>query len=156
MKYILTILLAVTCSLQVYADSNSATFNQAGFSIDVLDAKANSAGSQRLIMMLPASNGFSANVNVQIQPYPGSLKDYKKLSEAQFTQMGLKTISISENENKVYWEYSGNVQGKNLHFYAKIIKVDNLFYLATGTDLESNWPKTSKNIRSVVNSFITQ
>ena len=153
MKYIFTILLAVTCSLQVYADSNSATFNQAGFSIDILDAKSSDAGSQRLMMMLPASNGFAANVNVQIQPYPGSLKDYKKFSEAQFTQMGLKTLSILEKESEIYWEYSGNIQGKDLHFYAKVIKVDHLFYLATGTDLESNWPKTSKNIKSVVNSF---
>ena len=88
MKHLLTILLAVTFSLQAYAGSSSATFNQAGFSINVIDSEASNAGSQALMMMMPALNGFSANVNVQIQPYPGSLEDYKKLSEAQFVQMG--------------------------------------------------------------------
>ncbi len=156
MKHLLTILLAVTFSLQAYAGSSSATFNQAGFSINVLDSEASNAGSQPLMMMMPALNGFSANVNVQIQPYPGSLEDYKKLSEAQFVQMGLITISSSENGNEIHWEYSGNMQGKNMHFYSKAIKVGNLFYLATGTDLESNWPKTSNKIKSVINSFTTK
>ena len=156
MKHLFTILLTVTFSLSVHADSNSAIFNQAGFSINVLDSKVSNAGSQPLTMMLPALNGFSANINVQIQPYPGSLEDYKKLSEAQFIQMGLKTISSSGKGNEIYWEYSGNIQGNNMHFYAKAIKVGNLFYLATGTDLESNWSKTSNNIKSVINSFRTQ
>ncbi|MEN8148058.1 MAG: hypothetical protein ABFR02_10640 [Campylobacterota bacterium] len=156
MKHLFTIILAVTFSLLAHADSSSATFNQAGFSINTFDAKASNAGSQPLTMMLPASNGFSANVNVQIQPFPGSLNDYKNLSEAQFVQMGLKTISSSENGNELYWEYAGNIQGKNMHFFAKAIKVGNLFYLATGTDLESNWPKTSKKIKSVITSFVTQ
>lgn len=156
MKHLYAIMFLVTFSLLAHADTSPAKFNQAGFSINVLDSETSNAGSQPLMMMMPALNGFSANVNVQIQPYPGSVKDYKKLSEAQFVQMGLKTISSSENGNEIHWEYSGNINGKKMHFYSKAIKVGNLFYLATGTDLEVNWAQTSKKIKSVINSFSTK
>jgi len=151
MKHLFSILLAVVFSLQAYADS--AIFNNAGFSINVLDANVSDAISQPLAMRLPASNGFSANVNVQIQPFPGSTKDYKKMSNAQFEQMGINVITCTEKQGATYWEYAGTMQGRQLHFYAKAIKVGHLFYLATGTDLESNWSKTSKSIKAVIDSF---
>ena len=38
-------------------------------------------------MFLPVSDGFAPNVNVNIQPYPGSIKDYIGLSKGQFQKM---------------------------------------------------------------------
>lgn len=151
MKFLLgTILLGL---ISINANAESAKFSSAGFSIDILDDKASNAGSQPLMMALPAVNGFAANVNVQIQPYPGSVEDYKKLSSAQFLQLGLETITSSTKGNEIIFEYTGSLQGNMLHFYAKAIKVGDLFYLATATDLASQWPNTGKKLKSVVDSF---
>src|SRR5690554_7551531 len=75
----------------VFADE--LVFKQAGFSIDVLDRAPTAEGAQPLQMFLAPVDGFAANVNVQIQPYAESLQDYKKLSDAQFEEFGLKVIS---------------------------------------------------------------
>jgi len=39
---------------------------------------------QALMMFLPVTDGFAANVNVQIQPYAGTIEDYTALSLQQF------------------------------------------------------------------------
>lgn len=154
MKISKSIIFTALLSLSVISQAEVMNFKEAGFSIKPLDGKPGSAGSQTLMMRLPAVNGFSGNVNVQIQPYPGTMEDYLKLSEAQFSQMGLKLISKSLNGNELYIEYSGFMQGNNLHFYAKAIKVNGLFYLATATDLESQWASSSTKLKSVIDSFV--
>ena len=153
MKNLFLILLL---SINSLAYAETVKFNESGFSIDILDEKPSNAGSQPLQMLLPAVNGFSANVNVQIQPYPGTLEEYKKLSEAQFIQLGLKTIASSTRGSAVVFEYSGFMMGNELHFYAKAIKKGNLFYLATATDLDSEWHKNSSRLKSIVNSFVLE
>ena len=149
-------LLLLTFSMFSYGDSSQINFSQAGFSINALDGAPSEAGSQPLMMLLPAVNGFSANVNVQIQPYPGTIDEYKKLSDSQFEQMGLKTISSSIKGNVLYIEYSGNMQGKNLHFYSKAIKKGNKFYLATATDSDSQWSLNRNKLKLVVDSLVLQ
>jgi hypothetical protein len=157
MKSFIVVLLLVCSSVWVYAaQSDHVTFDQAGFSIDILDAPKSSTGSKPLIMTLPARNGFSANVNILIQPYPGSLQDYKELSQTQFKQLGLRVIDSDESKNTLTWEYAGKMSGREFHFVAKVIKEGNLFYLATGTDLEINWPITSAQLKRVVKSFTTK
>jgi hypothetical protein len=152
-KFLSGIIFLLTVSVFSYGDNDTIRFEQAGFSINPLDQKASSAGSQPITMMLPAVNGFSANVNVQIQPYPGTLEEYEDLSKSQFKQLGLKTISTSRTKTMLVLEYSGIMQGRHLHFYAKAAKVGELFYLATATDLESEWVSNSNKLKSVIDSF---
>ena len=99
------IILIALLSINSLAFAETAKFNESGFSIDILDEQPGNAGSQPLQMLLPAVNGFSANVNVQIQPYPGTLVEYKNLSEAQFVQLGLKTITSSTKGSAVVFDY---------------------------------------------------
>jgi hypothetical protein len=56
-----------------------------GFLIDVTDVKPWANASTPLVMCLPASEGFAPNINVTIQPYPGSIKEYISLSKRQFS-----------------------------------------------------------------------
>jgi hypothetical protein len=156
MKKLCITLLSLTFSMFSYGESNQVSFNQAGFSINALDSPPSQAGSQPLTMMLAVTNGFSANVNVQIQPYQGTLEEYKTLTDSQFVQMGLKTISSTIKGNSFHVEYSGNMQGNELHFYAKAIKKGSSFYLATATDRESQWHINAAKLKSVVDSFVLQ
>ena len=129
------------------------TFDEAGFSIKALDGEPGQAGTQPLTMMLAARNGFAANVNVQIQAYPGSMQDYIELSKAQFEQMGLKMVNKRIEGDTIWFEYAGDMNGRSLHFYSKAVKKGKFFYLATGTDLEQNWQHSSAQLKAVVDSL---
>src|ERR1700756_4683649 len=64
-----------------------------GFQIDSLDATINSSPAKALIMFLPESDGFQPNINVIVQPYNGTIKDYIALSKGQFEQLQFKVIA---------------------------------------------------------------
>src|ERR1700722_3913498 len=64
-----------------------------GFQIDALDAVPDAASTTALQLCLPATEGFAPNINVQIQPYSGLIKDYDTLSKQQFGDMKWKVIS---------------------------------------------------------------
>jgi len=155
MKHLISAIL-VFITFSAYSNPASVKFADAGFSIDILDAKPNNFNSQPLSMTLPPVKGFSANVIVQIQPFTGTVEEYLELSEKQFQSMGLKVISNKTNGNEVLLEYKGNLLKRDLHFYAKAVKKDKIFYLITATDLESEWEKTSVKLKSVVDSFVTE
>lgn len=128
-------------------------FEEAGFSIKALDAPPGTAGAQPLTMLLPASDGFSANVNVQIQPYNGSLAQYKNLSDAQFKQFGFKPLISKVSNGSVIFEYTGSMSGKTLHWYSRGYKKGDFVYLVTATAQAANWQKTKNKLMSVVDSF---
>ncbi|WP_440875274.1 hypothetical protein [Thalassotalea sp. PLHSN55] len=135
------------------AQAGTLDFSNAGFTIDSLDAPATAAGGQPLQMLLPAQNGFSANVNVQIQPYPGTMAEYMALSFGQFEQMGITKIASREEGDTSFFEYKGALQGQNLHWYAKAVKSGDFVYLVTATDIEQNWESNKQQLMSVVDSF---
>ena len=134
-------------------NAGTLVFEQSGYSIQSLDSPPPLAGVQPLQMLLPAVNGFSANVNVQIQPYNGTLSQYKDISDSQFKQYGFKPILSKINSNNVTFEYTGAMSGKNLHWYSKAYKKGDFIYLVTATEQESNWEKTKNKLMSVVDSF---
>lgn len=151
-KFILLIALTFTHT----SFAGEMLYKDAGFSIDVLDTTVPKQGLQPLQMFLPAVNGFAANINVQIQPYPESIEDYKKLSEDQFVVLGLTKISSSLEGNTLIIEYRGELNERNLHFYAKAVKKGEFVYLATATDLVTEWPKKSTQLKKAVNSLQLQ
>ncbi|MBI3186627.1 MAG: hypothetical protein HYZ31_02000 [Gammaproteobacteria bacterium] len=128
-------------------------FDKAGFEISTLEAPPGPEGTQALIMMLPAEGGFAANVNVQIQPYAGSLADYKKLSESQFSQLGFKVMTSAIDKNILTFEYAGSMSDQTLHWYSRAIKKGNFIYLVTATSQERNWLKNKAALETSVNSF---
>jgi hypothetical protein len=131
------------------------TFKQAGFSIAPLD-EPQKGPSQTLIMFLPASDGFAPNVNVQIQPYSGSIDAYADLSKTQFKQVGFKLLSENKSgKAEITFEYSGTLQGRNFHWYARAIQNGGIIYLVTATATEEQWSKVADKLKVCVNSFET-
>ena len=125
-----------------------------GFQIDPLDAPPSNAPAQALMTFLPPKNNFAANVNVQIQPYSEGIKHYITLSEGQFKQAGLQVISEKQNaDNEWVCEYSGDLQGRVLHFYSRAIFRGNKIYLITATDLNQDWNEDSMALKKCVDSF---
>ena len=129
-----------------------------GFSIETLDSKPSvSTSTMALMQFLPVTEGFGPNINVVIQPYPGSIKDFGALSKDQFKKMNW--VIISEKQiGDVEWmvEYKGPMNGRDLHFYARAISIGSKVYLVTATAKDSQWDSVGSILRSRVDSFKTK
>ena len=126
-----------------------------GFTMDVLDAVAPpDSPAQAVVSFLPAQDGFAPNVNVVIQPFPGTIKDYVSLSKAQFEEMKWSIIS-ERTASDTEWiaEYSGSMQQTSLHWYARAILKSGKVYLVTATASESAWKTVADSLRKSVDSF---
>jgi hypothetical protein len=144
--------LSCAASLQVRATTIELPLY--GFQIDALDAKPDAAATTALQLCLPATEGFAPNINVQIQPYTGAIKDYVTLSKQQFEGMKWKVVSekqVGDNEWSV--EYTGALGNNDLHFYARAISKDGKVYLATATAKESQWPTVGDTLLQHLQSF---
>jgi len=136
--------------------SNAATIDLPvyGFEIDALEAPVGQAPVSALMTFLPVSDSFGPNINVQIQPYAGTMAEYATVSKGQFDQM--KWTVVSENMvGDTGWvvEYKGSMQGRDLHFYARAYAKDGKVYLATGVTTETQWPTLGATIRKHVDTF---
>ena len=105
-------------------------------------------------MTLTPTDGFSGNVNVQIQPYAGTLAEYVTLSLEQFkagklTVLDQRTLSKSV----AIIEYTGKLQGRSLHWYARLELFNGNIYLATATSLETQWTKESSQLKACIDSL---
>src|SRR5437016_8997831 len=104
--------------------TNRLKFPAAGFSIAPLDSPPGNATYQALLMCLPPTENFAGNVNVQIQPYNGTLDEYMTLTSSQFKSAGLKVVEQKRLAKSVAaFEYYGEMQGKSLHWYARAEKL---------------------------------
>jgi hypothetical protein len=129
-------------------------FPKYGFQINALENSPADTPVQALIMFLPAKNGFAPNVNVNIQPYGGTVKDYISLSKKQFEQMKWKVLSEKEpSANEWLCEYSGDMQQSSLHWYARAVLKSGKVYLITGTAREDDWADCSAELEKCVDSF---
>ncbi len=125
-----------------------------GFSMEIpVSNSADSAIHQLAVFFLPTSDGFSANVNVQKQKFVDSIKTYDQISTVQLNSMGLTIISREMSDNMVVYEYTGDAQGRSLHWYAKAIKNGSYVYLVTATGLESKWPVQKQELMKAIDSF---
>ena len=128
-------------------------FSKSGFSIDNLDTSPTSGIVYPVQMFLPPLNGFTPNVNVQIQAYNGTIKEYRELSEGQFKQFNFTILSIQETGNSLSLEYTGSMQGVSLHWYAKAFKKGDHVYLVTDTGTQADWEVNKEELIANVNSF---
>ena len=90
-----TILFLVTLafSLPAAESTNKLHFPVSGFSIAPLEVSPGDKTGQALMMFLPVAGNFSANVNVQIQPYTGTIEEYTTLTLKQFKDAGIKLVA---------------------------------------------------------------
>ncbi len=121
-------------------------------SIKTLNAGSSQVNYVPLIMCMPPTDGFSSNVNINVQIYSGSLEDYIQLSKSQFTQMDLNILRAEIIEGFGVFEYTGKIQKREMHCYAKVLKRQGKIYLITGTTLKSLWNKDKQEIIDCVNS----
>jgi len=147
-------LVAALFSLSHQAMANAIEFPQYGFQIDALDAPASEQPASALIMFLPPSDGFSPNINIQIQPYTGTIKEYADLSKGQFSKMNWKVLSESQPaENEWVVEYEGTTTGRDLHFLARAVAKEGKVYLVTATAAKSQWESVQETLKKHVQSF---
>src|SRR5213075_3222637 len=121
----IAILLLATLALSLPAadSTNRLHFPVSGFSIAPLEAPLGEKPSQSLMIFLPVTGKLAANVNVQIQPYSGSIVDYTTLSLKQFEDAGLKVIEQKKaGKSGAVFEYTGEMERRALHWYARAEK----------------------------------
>jgi len=149
-------LLLATVTVAAAADStNRLHFPAAGFSVAALDGVPGEATYQTLMMFLPAKEGFAPNVNVQIQqPYLGTIEDYSELTLEQFKEAKMKVLEKKTvGKSTAIFEYTGEMQGHTLHWYARAVKSGSKVYLITATDSAANWTKDAAQLKACVDSF---
>lgn len=110
-------------------------------------------GGQVFQYFLPAADGFAANVNLQIQPYEGSLEDYEALSVQQFEQLDFEMLDLARGENELIFEYTGSMQGTEFHWFSRVLKEGNYFYVVTATALAERWDTEREALVESVDSF---
>ncbi len=143
----------VLCAAAAAAQEPRLRFQANGFSIAPLEATDDRAVYQILVMMLPATQSFAPSVNVQSQPFAGTMEEFVSLSRQQFTAEGLSIVSEKLGSNAVSWEYTGEVRGLQLHWYATAQAGNRKIYLVTATALEQQWDTVAADLRKCVDSF---
>ena len=135
--------------------TNRLNFPAAGFSIAPLEVAPGQSPQQALIMFLPVTEGFAANVNVQIQPYTGTMEEYVALTFKQFKTVHVKVLEQKTTKSVARFEYAGEMQqgGRSLHWYARAEKSGDSVFLVTATAAPSQWNKESARLKSCVDSF---
>ena len=149
---VLLFLLGLTPAL---ASDARLEFREAGFSIAPLQTSSDGVPYQVLLMFLPpTSESFSPNVNVQLQPYPGTREQYLALTKQQFQAGGLTVIQAKlDGKSDIVFEYEGSTQGRNLHWYARAAFASGKVYLATGTAEQSGWAAVGEQMKASVDSL---
>jgi hypothetical protein len=128
-------------------------FGEHGFSIDPPAGHDRSQMQQIVTLMLPSSDGFAANVNVQAQPFKGTIEEYLSVSREQFKTGGITLLNEKHDAHTATIEYKGKMEGHPLHWYARAFLGKNGLILATGTALESQWASVSEVLRKSVDSI---
>ncbi len=136
------------------APQNFYESKEPGFRLEVpVAAEFETESYQMAMFLLPASDSFTANVNVMRQKFDKSIGDYDELSTRQFEAMKLEQIRRELKGNAVTYEYKGEMQGRELHFYSKAVKNGVYIDLATATALEGAWEKQKAQLVRSVDSF---
>jgi len=155
MKLLVTALLALSLVSAVAAQAASEFVSREfGFSITPPELDPQPATTVQVgIFFLPPSDGFSANVNVQVQPYDDSLAAYDKLSVGQFKEQKWKVLQRELTDDSLAYEYRGKTQGLSLHWYSVARRIEGYVILVTATALESHWDEQEATLKASVDSF---
>ena len=146
------IVFAVLAMCSLNAVSSELNFDELGFTMKSLSDSSTSP-HQVVMLTLPPEHGFSSNVAVMIQAYEGTLAEYKALTQEQFKTHNISLVNEHLAETYLIIEYTGFMQDKSLHWYAKAMKKNGSIFLATGSTLGALWDKDKDKIIKSVNSL---
>jgi hypothetical protein len=128
-----------------------------GSNLKDLDAVIDKAPGKTLFIKVDETGSASANINVQIHQFPGTLKEYMDLSRNQFEQFfekGWKILSEKQDgEKEVSCEVVGTRKGKEYHSFSRAVKEGNKLYLITATALQEQWGSVGEKMRRHVDAF---
>lgn len=110
MRSVLLVVLFITA----FQASANGTFSNNQFEINAPSGSDASKASQPLLMSLPPKNGFSPNVNVQVQVFPGTLKKLLNITKSQIKSFGWELVESSIEGSKLTLEYRGSLQGNHI------------------------------------------
>jgi hypothetical protein len=131
-----------------------------GAQLKELDALIEKAPGKTLFIKVDETGRVSANINIQIQPFTGTMKEYMDGSQAQFEQMfekGWKILSEKQDGEKEWsCELTGTAKGKDYHFYARAVREGGKVYLITATALQEHWGSFGEKMRRHVDAFKAQ
>ena len=137
----------------IYGVDSKIDYTELGFSINAPVFSTSSTGTVLMVFM-PAKNGLSPNVNIQIQPYKDSINDYDKLTKSQLKDSSLTLISSNPvGNNEIQYEYKGKMSGRILHWLARAIKVNDSVYLITATGADDDWESCKSDLSASMLSF---
>lgn len=152
--FMISFLTMLALSLPAAESTNRLHFPLGGFSIAPLEAPPGETTRQAVMMFLPSSGSFAANVNVQVQSYSGTIEEFTTLTLKQLKDVGAKVIEQRKTGNSgLVLEYSGELRGQPLHWYARAEKAAGHVYLATATGAEQDWAKQSALLKACVDSL---
>jgi len=110
-----------------------------------------------IFLRTDSKTGFQTNVNVQYQPFKGSLDDYSALSLSQFKSMGLTTMppthGSSGSFSYIQYDYTGEMAGRSMHWLARAFKVSDSIVLVTCTAQASTWEVDEALCTSAIQSI---
>jgi hypothetical protein len=131
-----------------------------GAQLKDLDALIEKAPGKTLFIKVDETGGSTANINIQIQPFEGTMKEYMDVSRTQFEQIfekGWKIVSEKqEGEKEWSCELTGTAKGKEYHFYARAVREGSKVYLITATALQEEWGSVGEKMRRHVDAFKTK
>ena len=146
MKHSFLAAICLLCTAGIsWAMASPLQFPIHGFTIEPLEATGQNAIIQPVSLQLPVSDGFAPNVNVMIQPFPGTIKDYADMSRGQFRAMNMTIKDAHITTTSIRWTYVGVLKGRTLKFYARALKRGDQIYLVTATALRRSGRKWAPN-----------
>ena len=131
-----------------------------GAQLKDLDALIDKEPGKTLFIKADETGRGSANINIQIQPFAGTMKDYADTSKTQFEQIFEKEWKIlsEKQDGEKQWscELTGALKGKEFHFYARAVKEGSKVYLITATASQEEWGSLGEKMRRHVDAFKAQ
>ena len=154
-KFAVTTLLAI-CAFSALTAAEG-DLPHYGSQLKDLDALIEKAPGKTLFIKADETGRVSANINIQIQPFTGTMKEYMDVSRAQFEQMfekGWKIVSEKQDGEKEWsCELTGTAKGREYHFYARAVRGESKVYLITATSLQAEWESVGEKMRRHVDAF---
>jgi hypothetical protein len=130
-------------------------FENLGFSIDTLQMSTRDIGEAvcATMMSLPFHDGFAPNVNVMLQRFNGTLKDYERLNAMEMASMEMNVATNITNGILTFQYTMEKPYVGLLRCYCRAILKKKIIYLATGTSLVSQWSTVGSILEKCVNSL---
>jgi len=105
---------------------------------------------------LPLQDKFASNVSLVSQEYVGSLEVYDQITRAQFEHFSFEVLRAEIRNGEIVYEYRGELKGRQMHWYQRVLKRGDTIYLVTATFPQSRADTDGTLLRASVDSFRLQ